>query len=59
MKSGCRLGMDSWVDTGSSGKHAYVGDFFQVNSVNLTGFTSTLVYIDNLSIFHVLYEFYK
>ena len=59
MKSGYRLVLDSWDDTGLSGKHAHVYDFFEVKSVNVTGFTSTLGYIYNLSIAHILYEFYK
>ena len=32
---------------------------FEGNSVNITGFTSTLGCIDNLPIAHVLYEFDK
>ena len=59
MKSGFILGLDSWADTGFSGKHAYVDGFVEGNSVNVTGFKSTLGSIDNLPIAHVLYEFDK
>ena len=46
MKSGGRLGLYYWADTGCSVKHAYVDEFFEGKSVNVTGFTSTLGYID-------------
>ena len=59
MKSGCRLGLYSWADTGCSGKYAYVNEFFEGNGFNVTGFTSTLVSIDNLPIAHVLHAFGK
>ena len=55
MKLGCRLGLDSWADTVCSGKHAYVDEFIEGKSVNVTGFTSTLGSIDNLIIYHVLH----
>ena len=58
-KSWCRLGLDSWADTGCPGKHAYVDEFVEVKSVNITGFASALVSIGNLPIEHVLYVFYK
>ena len=53
------MGLDSWADTGFSGKHVYVDEFVEVKSANVTGFIPTLGYIDNLPIAHVLYEFYK
>ena len=59
MKSRCRLGLDSWDDTGCSCKHAYVDGFVEGKSVNVTGFTSTFVYIYNITISHVLYAFDK
>ena len=59
MKLGFRLGLDSWADTGCSGKNAYVDEFVEVKSFNVTGFTSILVSIDNLPIAHVLYAFDK
>ena len=51
--------MDYWADTGCSVKHAYVGEFFEGNSVNVTVLTYTLVSINNLPIAHLLYEFDK
>ena len=57
MKSGCRLGLDSWADTGLLVKHAYVDEFFQGKSVSVTGLTETLVSIDKLTISHVLVAF--
>ena len=59
MISGWRLVMDYWADTGCSVKHAYVGEFFEGNSVNVTVLTYTLVSINNLPIAHLLYEFDK
>ena len=59
MKSGCRLGLDSWSETVCSGKHSYVDEFFESNSVNVTGFTYTLGSIYNLPVAHVLYAFDK
>ena len=59
MKSGCRLGLDYWSETGCSDKHAYVDEFVEGKSVNVTGSTSTLVSIDNIPISDVLYEFDK
>ena len=55
MRSGCILGLYSRADTGCSGKHAYVDEFFDSKSFNVTGFKSTLGSIDNLPIAHVLY----
>ena len=57
MIPGCILVLDYWADTGLSVKHAYVDGFVEGKSVHLTGFTSTLVSIDNLPIDHVLYIF--
>ena len=53
------MGLDSWADTGCLGKHAYVEKFVEFKSVYVIGFTSTLGYIDNLPIAHVLYAFDK
>ena len=59
MRSGCRLGLEYWSETSCSGKHDYVDELVEGNSVNITGFTSTLESIDNILIAHVLYEFNK
>ena len=59
MKSGYIVGLDSQADTGCSVEHAYVNEFVDGKSVNVNGFTSNLGSIDNLTIAHVQYEFYK
>ena len=59
IKSGFRLSLDSWADTGCSVKHDYVDYFFKGKGVNVTGFVSNLGSIDNFLISHVLYVFYK
>ena len=59
MKSGCRLVLDSWADTGFPVKHAYVDEFVEGKILNVNGFTSTLGSIDNLPISYVLYSFGK
>ena len=51
--------LDSWAETGCSGKHDYTDELVQGKSVNVTGFTYALISIDNLPISHVLYAFYK
>ena len=35
MGSGCRLGLYSWAGTSCSGKHAYVDEFVEGESVNV------------------------
>ena len=53
------MGLDSWADTGCSDKHAYVDECFEYKTVNVTGFTSTLISIDRFTITNVLYAFDK
>ena len=59
MISGCTLGLHSWSDSGCSVKHAYVDEFVEVKSVNVTEWTYILGSIYNLPIDHVLYIFDK
>ena len=59
MKLGYILGLDSWSETVCSVKHAYVDEFGEGNSVNVTGFTSNLVSIDKFPIAHILCVFDK
>ena len=59
MNSRFILGLDSWSGTGCSGKYAHVNEFIEEKSVNVTGFTSNLGSIYNLSIFNVFYTFDK
>ena len=59
MKSGFRLGLYFWANTGWSGKHAYFDELVEVKIVNVTGFTSNLESIKDLPISHVLYAFDK
>ena len=53
------MGLDYWAGTDRSGKHAYVDEFGEGKSFNITGFTSNLGSIDNLPISCVLYAFDK
>ena len=53
------MGLYYWARTGCSGKHASVYLFVEVKNDNVPGFISTLRYIDNLPIAHVLYAFNK
>ena len=53
------MGLDSWAGTGSPGKYAHVDEFVEGKSVNVSGFTSTLVSIDDRPISHVLCAFDK
>ena len=59
MKSRCRLGLDSWADTGFPGKYAYAAKFVEDKIANVTGFISTLISIYKLPISYALYEFDK
>ena len=53
------MGLYSWADNDCSCKHDSIDLFVEGRSFNLTGLTFTLVYIDNLTIYHVFYEFDK
>ena len=57
LDQGGRLGIDSWADTGCSGKHAYVEEFVIGRTVTATGFSPSLGKLDNLSYAHVLYAY--
>ena len=54
---GGRLGIDSWADTGCSGRHAYVKKFVVGKTVSATGFSPFLGKLDNLCYAHVLYAY--
>ena len=53
----CHLGIDSWANTGYSGKHAYVEEFISGRTVNATGFAPSLGSLKNLPIDNVLYAY--
>ena len=53
------MGMYYWADTDCSGKNAYVDEFVEVDSANVTVYTSALGSIYNLPIFHAMYAFDK
>jgi hypothetical protein len=55
LQFGTKLGIDSWADTGCSGKHAYVEEFIEGKMVTATGFTKSLGSVRNLPIANVLY----
>ena len=42
LRLGCKLGLDSWADTGCAGKHAHVEEFVLGKTVTVTGFSSLL-----------------
>lgn len=54
---GTRLGIDTWADTCCAGKHAYVEEFLEGQTVTAQGFTSTLGTLKNLPIADVLYAY--
>ena len=53
LRLGCKLGLDSWADTGCSGKHARVEEFCIWKTRTATGFSSSLGKLDNLPYAHV------
>ena len=55
--NGCKLGIDTWVDTCCAGKHAFVEEFVVGKTVTATGFTSTLGSVPNLPVANVLYAY--
>ena len=54
---GCRLGIDSWADTGCAGKHAFVEEFVEGKTVTATGFTTSLGSVSNLPIVNAVYAY--
>ena len=54
---GCKLGLESWADTGCAGKHAHVEEVVLGKTVIATGFSSSLGKLDNLPVAHVLYAY--
>ena len=54
---GCRLGIDSWADTGCAGKHAFVEEFVEGKTVTATGFTASLGSVSNLPIVNAVYAY--
>ena len=54
---GCRLGIDSWADTGCAGKHAFIEEFVEGKTVTATGFTSSLGSVSNLPIVNAVYAY--
>ena len=57
LRLGCKLGLDSWADTGYAGKHAHVEEFVLGKTVMATGFSPSLGKLDNLNVAHVLYAY--
>ena len=55
--SGGRLVIDTWVDTGCLGKHAYVEEFIIGKTVSATRFSPSLGKLDNLPYAHMLYTY--
>ena len=57
LRNGCKLGLDTWADTGCSGKHAYVEVFFIGKKVTVMGLSFSLGKLENLACVHVLYAY--
>jgi hypothetical protein len=54
---GTKLGLDTWADTGCSGKHAFVEEFIEGRTVTATGFTSSLGSMNVMPMANVLYAY--
>ena len=57
LRLGCKLGLDSWADTGCAAKHTHVEEFVLGKTVIATGFSSSLGKLDNLPVSHILYAY--
>ena len=57
LKVGSKLGLDTWADTGCSGRHAYVEEFILGKTITAMGFSASLGKLDNLPYAHVLYAY--
>ena len=51
------MGLDTWADTGYSGKHAYVKEIIVGKTVTAMGFSPSLGKLENLTYAHVLYAY--
>ena len=54
---GCKLGLDTWVGTGYSGKYAYLEEFLIGKTVTAMGFSFSLGKLGNLPYAHMLYAY--
>ena len=57
LRNGCKLGLETWADTGCAGKHAYVEEFIIGKMVTAMGFSPFLGKLENLTYTHVLYAY--
>ena len=57
LRNGCRLGLDTWAETGCAGKHAYIEEFMIGKTVTAMGFSSSSGELENLTLAHVLYAY--
>ena len=57
LRNSCKLGLDTWADTGCLGKHAYVEEFIVGKTVTAMGFSPSLGKLENLTYAHVLYVY--
>ena len=57
MRSGCRLGFDSFADTCCAGRHVRVESFVEGKSVTASGFANTMESIKDLPIANVLFAY--
>ena len=57
LRLGCKLGLDSWTDTGCAGRHAHVEEFVLGKTVIATGFSSSQGKLDDLPFSYFLYAY--
>ena len=57
LKIGCKLGLDTWSDTSSYGKHAFVEELMEGKTVTETGFTEHSGALKYLPIDNVYYAY--
>ena len=57
IQNGCKLGIDSWADTSSSGRHCHVMEFVEGKTVTAKGFPNHLPSTPDLPIANVAYTY--
>ena len=55
LRTGCKLGFDSYADTCCAGRHARVESIIEGKTVSASGFSNTMPVMENLPLANVLY----
>ena len=55
--NGLRLGVDTWDNISCAGKHAFVEEFVMGKLITARDFTTTLGFLENLTIENILYAY--